>query len=142
MSFHLILPKHLSSDNNSIYLFAQTLSLMFQMDDYLLMSNSIYVTLILLPVLLKYISIMPIFVLHVCRHNADSSTCTALMLVIMIVICFGESGYEGDSSDPDDDGVMMSFSDTPGCKISTIIPDFWLIARLQMDNIEVYFHCR
>lgn len=53
------------------------------------------------------------------------------------------TGYEGDSSDPDEDGAMMSYNES----ISTVrrclpIPDFWQILRLNSDKVEVYFHAR
>ena len=53
------------------------------------------------------------------------------------------SGYDGDSSDGDEDGAsMMSFSDAR--PRSPLLPDFWLVLKLHIDqdSVHVYFHAR
>ena len=50
------------------------------------------------------------------------------------------SGYEACSELDDDDDDMLSLSGrliTP-----TFLPDFWLILRVFMDHVMVYFHTR
>lgn len=49
-------------------------------------------------------------------------------------------GYDGDSSDSDDDGAMMSFSEAMMHK--TMVPDFWMIMKIDKDRVEVYYHTR
>ena len=50
------------------------------------------------------------------------------------------SGYEGDSSDMDEEGVMMSFSDS--LVPHRVLPNFWLIMRIYSDVVDVFFHAR
>ena len=53
---------------------------------------------------------------------------------------FYNSGYEGDSSDLDEDGAMMSFSDRRNTRL--LMPNFWLIMQITQDKAHVYFHAR
>ena len=50
------------------------------------------------------------------------------------------SGYEGDSSDMDEEGVMMSFSDS--LVPHRVLPNFWLVMRIYSDVVDVFFHAR
>ena len=50
-------------------------------------------------------------------------------------------GYDGDSSDLDDEGVMMSFSDSQVFH-KRVLPDFWLIMKIKKDCVDMYFHTR
>ena len=55
-------------------------------------------------------------------------------------VCVCMTGYEGDSSDSDEAGAMMSFSDS--LLHPPVLPNFWLIMRIDKDCVEVYFHTR
>ncbi|ELT88148.1 hypothetical protein CAPTEDRAFT_222074 [Capitella teleta] len=53
--------------------------------------------------------------------------------------CF-DDGYEGDSSDSDEDGVMMSFSESAVQR--PVLPNFWLAMCITEGLVDVYFHTR
>ena len=51
-----------------------------------------------------------------------------------------EKGYDGGSSDSDDEGIMTSFSES--MLRYRQLPDFWLIMEIKQDRVDVYFHTR
>ncbi len=54
---------------------------------------------------------------------------------------FISAGYDGDSSDSDEEGAMLSYSDTQ-LRRPLVLPKFWLIMKVNQDNVEVFFHAR
>ena len=54
----------------------------------------------------------------------------------------GDDGYDGDSSDGEEDGAsIMSFSADARSRCP-LLPDFWLVVKLDHDVVHVYFHTR
>ncbi|XP_048511777.1 KICSTOR complex protein SZT2-like isoform X2 [Athalia rosae] len=49
-----------------------------------------------------------------------------------------DDGYEGDSSNSEDDYHWLMDLD----KQRTLMPNFWLILKVETDHVNVYFHCR
>ena len=52
----------------------------------------------------------------------------------------GEEGYDAGSSDSDEEGIMMSFSES--MLRYRQLPDFWLIMEIKQDRVDVFFHTR
>lgn len=48
------------------------------------------------------------------------------------------AGYDGGSSDSEYEEALMSDQE-PRCPL---MPDFWLIIKIQQDRVEVYYHTR
>lgn len=48
------------------------------------------------------------------------------------------AGYDGGSSDSEYEEALMSDHE-PRCPL---MPDFWLIIKIQQDRVEVYYHTR
>ncbi|XP_077980912.1 KICSTOR complex protein SZT2-like isoform X2 [Glandiceps talaboti] len=51
-----------------------------------------------------------------------------------------EEGYEGGTSDSDDEGHMMSETDIG--RYQSLMPEFWLILKINEDKVDVFFHSR
>lgn len=49
-----------------------------------------------------------------------------------------DDGYEGDSSNSDDDYQWLIELD----KHRSRLPNFWLILNIESTHVNVYFHCR
>ncbi|XP_013407252.1 KICSTOR complex protein SZT2 isoform X2 [Lingula anatina] len=49
-----------------------------------------------------------------------------------------EEGYEGDSSDSDAEGGMLSMHDTGPQQPR--LPDFWLLMKVNRDKVDIFFH--
>ncbi|XP_024942950.1 KICSTOR complex protein SZT2 isoform X2 [Cephus cinctus] len=49
-----------------------------------------------------------------------------------------DDGYEGDSSNSEDDCHWLADLD----KRRILLPNFWLILKVQLSHVDVYFHCR
>ncbi|XP_043281050.1 KICSTOR complex protein SZT2-like isoform X2 [Venturia canescens] len=49
-----------------------------------------------------------------------------------------DDGYEGDSSNSEDDCNWLVDLDEQ----RTLLPNFWLILQVNNDNVDIYFHCR
>jgi hypothetical protein len=76
------------------------------------------------------------------RMNAPSGLNTPLSTIGTQSRCSGcfDDGYEGDSSDSDEDGVMMSFSESAIQR--PVLPNFWLIMCITDSLVDVFFHTR
>lgn len=49
-----------------------------------------------------------------------------------------DDGYEGDSSNSEDDCNWLVDLD----ERRSLLPNFWLILQVENDHVDVYFHCR
>lgn len=56
----------------------------------------------------------------------------------MGLTCRCIAGYDGGSSDSEYDEALMSDQE-PKCPL---MPDFWLIIKIEQDRVEVYYHTR
>jgi len=56
------------------------------------------------------------------------------------------AGYEGDASDADDDAMASATPSRSSCSrfpvLQTALLDFWLILRLELDKVHIFFQTR
>ena len=69
------------------------------------------------------------------------------LAALLVHLCSGTvahdsilTGYDADSSDCDEEGTMMSFSDHAMWR--PILPDFWIIMKADTAEVQVFFHTR
>ena len=62
------------------------------------------------------------------------------LLTLLYEILTMFPGYEGEISDSDEEGAMMSFGDSMVQR--PLLPNFWLIMQIDKDRVNVIFHTR